>query len=46
MFNLNSRPIFYFAIVALFFGAILIVGPWGEFPLNDDWVYTANVLDD
>ncbi|NBV51026.1 hypothetical protein EBR78_07395, partial [bacterium] len=25
-------------------GAIIFISPWGNFPLNDDWVYTKNVL--
>jgi hypothetical protein len=25
--------------------SIWFIAPWGQFPLNDDWVYTKNVLE-
>ena len=25
--------------------AVYLIKPWGQFPLNDDWVYTANVFE-
>lgn len=36
-----------FSLFSLFLvigGTILFVSPWGQFPLNDDWVYAKNVV--
>lgn len=32
------------SFLALVFLSIAFIKPWGKFPLNDDWVYTKNVL--
>ncbi len=29
----------------LWWGLIFLVGPWGNFPLNDDWAYAKNVYE-
>ena len=30
--------------LALFALSISFIAPWGNFPLNDDWVYARNVV--
>src|SRR5437763_989080 len=35
---------FIFIIIIIYFSTLSIVKPWGEFPLNDDWVYARDCV--
>jgi hypothetical protein len=30
------------AVAIIFVGTVAFVGPWGDFPLNDDWSYATS----
>jgi len=36
--------IWVFIFLSLVMSAIGVIAPWGQFPLNDDWVYSKNVV--
>ncbi|MCB1060768.1 MAG: glycosyltransferase family 39 protein [Calditrichaeota bacterium] len=41
--NTFRPPIWLILICLLWLAAIIWIGPWGEFPLNDDWAYARPV---